>query len=139
MRLTDNQRITLGELAEELIPPSPGFISADEAGVATIFIDRVLAARMDMSGAFIALLEEAEKDPRGFIWRVQAQESKRFELLTFFIGGAYFMSPRVRAWLGYEGQVGEFQDGAPQPEYGPDGILAQVLDRGPIYRSTPDP
>jgi len=47
------------------------------------------------------------------------------------------MNPKVREALGYHGQLPRPID--PHPDYLDEGLLQQVIARGPIYRPTPDP
>lgn len=137
--LTDEERETAYLLGEELIPPQPGELSADQAGVSAEFLDRVLELRPDLAHGFQNLLQRArDRDPRMFCEHLMAEEPAAFQLLTFVLAGAYLMSPRVRTRLNYRGQIGEPQLGEPQPEYAESGILAAVRDRGPSYRPTPD-
>ena len=133
--LTDAQRLCAYRLSEALIPPQPGEISIDEAGVPAIFLDRVLVARPDLIDDFKFVLDSSvESDARLFCEDLQRSDQRLFGVLTFVTGAAYFMSPRVRERLKYSGQVGEFQNGAPQPEYQSGGLLDDVLKRGRIYR-----
>lgn len=136
--LNDDERETIFELAETLIPPGHSGPSADEAGVSAQFLDEVLALRKDLFGKFQAIVEEARgRDPRKFCESLQRDRPADFNTLTFIIAGAYFLSPKVRDWLEYKGQIGEFQPGEMQSEYLEGGLLDQVRARGPIFRPTP--
>lgn len=134
--LTDEQRLVLYEVGEELIPESSSFPSADGAGVPGHFIDRVLALRPDLAGPLGEVLNRGmDLDPRGFCEDLRREDPAAFELLTFVIAGSYFLNPKVRQAYGYAGQVGEPQEGEPQDEYAEGGLLANVVRRGPIYRA----
>ena len=136
--ITDEQREAVFVLAETLIPEHPDAPSADQAGLSARFLDEVLALRDDLLPAFLDIVDRADiKDARRFCDRLQADDPAAFDTLTFVIAGAYLLSPKARAWLNYDGQVGEAQDGSPQPEYAPGGLLDDVRGRGPIYRVTP--
>ncbi|MEU1983233.1 hypothetical protein [Nocardia sp. NPDC019395] len=137
--LTDDEREAAYLLGEELIPPQGDDLSADQAGVSAEFLDRVLTLRPDLVSPFRELLQRSrDHDPRAFCDHLMAAEPARFQLLTFVLAGAYLMSPRVRTRLNYRGQIGEPQDGEPQPEYAESGLLRAVRQRGPSYRPTPD-
>lgn len=136
--LSDEERETAYLLGEALIPEHDRGPSADEAGMASTFLDQALALRPDLATDFRARLAEARgADPRAFCEKLRVSDPAAFERLTFVLTGAYLLSPVARRWLGYEGQQGEHQDGSPQPEYGPHGLLDAVRARGPIYRQTP--
>jgi len=135
--MTDEQREAVYVLAETLIPAHPGAPSADQAGLSARFLDEFFALRADMLPAFLTIVDRAGlEDTRGFCDRLRASEPAAFDTLTFVIAGAYLLSPKARAWLGYQGQVGEAQDGSSQPEYAPGGLLDRVRERGPIFRAT---
>jgi hypothetical protein len=137
--LTDGQRETVYLLAEALIPEHQDGPSADQAGVATMFIDTVLELRDDLAGEFHKLLDAAQgRDPREFCEALEESDTAAFSRFTFVIAGAYLMSPKARSWLSYEGQVGEFQDGSDQPEYSEGGLLEVVKARGTIFRPSPN-
>ena len=82
-------------------------------------------------------LAQLRKQAKELLKAFRASEPAAFDTLTFVIAGAYLLSPKARAWLKYEGQVGEAQDGSPQPEYAPGGLLDHVRERGPLHRATP--
>lgn len=136
--LSDEERETVYLLGEALMPEYDRGPSADEAGLASTFIDQALALRPDLATDFRARLADARgADPRTFCEELRASDPAAFERLTFVLAGAFLLSPVARRWLGYEGQQGEPQDGSPQPEYGPHGLLDAVRARGPVYRPTP--
>lgn len=136
--LTDAQREAVYVLADTLIPEHSNAPSADQAGVAAEFIDEVLGLRDDLVPGFLAILDRASlTEPREFCEALRVDEPDAFSLLTFVIAGAYLLSPKARDWLRYKGQIGEPQDGSPQQEYAPGGLLDVVRSRGPIYRPTP--
>lgn len=136
--MTEQQREAVYVIAETLIPEHDSAPSADQAGLAAQFLDEFFALREDLLPGFLETIDRADlDDPRGFCDRLKAQEPGTFNALTFVIAGAYLLSPKARSWLRYEGQIGDPQDGSPQPEYEPGGILDLVRARGPIYRPTP--
>lgn len=133
--MSDEQRMALYEIGEELIPEGEGVPSADGAGVPGHFIDRVLALRPDLRPPLLEILDRgAGHEPREFCEDLRRDDPSAFELLTFVIAGSYFLNPTVRRAYGYAGQVGEPQDGELQPEYAENGLLADVSRRGPIHR-----
>lgn len=137
--LTDTERETVYLLGEALIPQHQRGPSADEAGLASTFIDQALQMRPDLLEDFRNRLAEARSEnqgPREYCEQLRARDPDAFNRLTFVLAGAYLLSPRAKSWLRYEGQHGDYQDGSAQPEYGESGLLDVVRARGPIYRPT---
>ncbi|MBC3194510.1 hypothetical protein H7X46_26015 [Pseudonocardia sp. C8] len=135
--LTDEEREAVYLLGDTLIPQHERGPSADEAGLASTFIDKALELRPDLVDEFRARLADVRgRDVREYCDELQASDPAAFGRLTFVLAGAYLLSPKAKRWLHYEGQQGEFQDGSPQPEYAPGGLLDAVRRRGPIYRPT---
>jgi hypothetical protein len=58
-------------------------------------------------------------------------------VLTAVVPGAYFLNPETRAALGYPGLERRPIDPDAAPDYDDDGLLASVIERGPVYRATP--
>ena len=132
-----NERLLLGELADVLIPAGDGFPSASEAGVSRVGLDQVLAFRPDLVGGLKRLIAAARgQSPVEFVAELRRTDPPGFALLTEFVPGAYFLNPQVREKLGYAGQGARPID--PRPDYLDDGLLRSVIDRGHIYRPTPE-
>ena len=126
-------RETLAALADVLIPAAEGMPSASEAGATGSLLDEVLRVRGDLEEPLATLTAAAaNKDPRVEVDRLKADEAELFEALTTAIAGGYFMSDDVRARLAYPGQQAlQLED-----DHDP-ALLQPVIDRGPIYRPTP--
>jgi len=126
-------RETLAGLADVLIPAAEGMPSASEAGATGSLLDEVLRVRGDLEEPLATLTAAAaNKDPRVEVDRLKADEAELFEALTTAIAGGYFMSDHVRERLGYPGQQAlQLED-----DHDP-ALLQPVIDRGPIYRPTP--
>jgi hypothetical protein len=54
------------------------------------------------------------------------------------VAGAYFLNPEVRRLIGYPGQEARPIEPEDPPDYEQDGLLASVVERGPIFRPTPE-
>ena len=73
------------------------------------------------------------KSPRDAIQSLNADDSEAFDCLGVLTSGAYFLNPEVKKLIGYPGQV---------PSPANDDIdsysemLAQVVERGPVFRPT---
>jgi hypothetical protein len=131
-------RPTLAGLADAMIPaaqdmPSGGTVAIERGG-----LDRVLELRPDLAGGLRALLEPARgSDPLRELARLRADDEAGYQLLATVIGGGYFLDEGVREALGYEGQREIPIVAEDPPDYERDGLLASVVERGPIYRATP--
>lgn len=136
MSLGPVERAVLAGLADVLIPASGSFLAASDAGVHAEGLDRVLAARPDLEEPLRGILQGAAgRDPAAAVAALKAEDPAGFGVLCEVVSGAYFMNPRVRAAIGYDGQGPRPID--PRPEHLEDGLLQSVMDRGPIYRPTP--
>jgi hypothetical protein len=133
------QRATLAALADVLVPAAEGMPSASEAGVAETWIDRALAARPDLVEPLRALLAAAEGAEAGpFVAALQSDDPAAFDVLTVSVVGAYYMNPEIQRLLGYTGQQARTIDVFELPAYLEEGLLDEVLARGPTYREPPD-
>jgi hypothetical protein len=136
-RLDADQRRTFAGLADVLIPAGGGLPSASGAGCAGEPLDRVLAVRPDLTDALAALLTDAAgRDPEPFVAELRDTDPERFALLAVAVPGAYFLDPEIRASFGYHGQEAIPIDADAAPDHDEDGMLAEVVARGPIYRET---
>lgn len=136
MTFDANERAVLASLADILIPAGQGFLSASEAGVAGEGLDQVLAVRPDLVAGLKKLLASANgRSAAEFVAELQTKNLVSFGVLAEIVPGAYFLNPHVRAKLDYHGQ-GPRPIG-PRPDYLDDELLQSVIDRGPVFRSTP--
>src|SRR5262245_19043035 len=132
-----NERAVLAGLADVLIPAGEGFPSASEAGVAGEGLDQVLSFRPDLTAGLKKLLASAQGRPAAeFVEKMRQTDPASFGILAELVPGAYFLNLKVRAKLGYHGQKARPID--PRPDYLDEGLLQSVIDRGTIYRATPN-
>ena len=135
----DSERATLARLADLLIPPGDGMPSASQAGVAGLWLDEVLRLRPDFESPLTALLARfAETDAQTSVASLQASDPDAFFVLTEVVAGGYFLTPQVREAIGYEGQRPVPIVPEDPPDYEQNGLLASVIERGPIFRPTPE-
>lgn len=136
--LNDVERSRLAALADVLMPGGSGLPAASEVDIHRSWIDQALAATPMMAGA-VRLALEMPGEPAEVVETLREKEPGAFMAFTFVLSGAYFMHPRVRQALGYEGQaVPENPPLEGEAEYYlEDGLLDPVLARGPIYREVP--
>ena len=136
MNFDENERSVLAGLADILIPTGDGFPSASEAGAAGEWLDQVLAVRPELVEGLKEIPKLAQRRaPAEVVAELKANDPAAFGVLAEAISGAYFLNPKVRAALGYDGQTPRPID--PRRDYQDDGLLKSVLDRGTIYRPTP--
>ena len=131
-------RATFRALADVLIPAAEGMPAASEVGVHESVLDRILALRPDLSERLLrGLRAAAGQAPQETARRLNAEDPDALSAIGLAAAAAYYMQPRVRELIGYPGQ--ENRPGNPDatPEYVANGMLQQVIDRGPIYRPTP--
>jgi hypothetical protein len=126
-------RDTFAALADVLIPEADGMPSATQAGAAGALLDEVLAVRGDLEEPLAELTAAARgADPGAEVERLKNEDPPLFEALTTAVAGGYFLSPDVRARLGYPGQQAKkLEDDFDQ------ALLQPVIDRGTIFRPTP--
>ena len=137
MTFDAEERALFAALADVLIPAGEGFPSASQAGVAAEGLDQVLAFRPDVADALKSLLASARgRPPAEVVAELQKNNPAGLGLLAEIVPGAYFLNQQVRVRLGYAGQGPRPIE--PRPDYQDDGLLQSVLDRGPIYRATPN-
>jgi len=136
MTFTNQERARLANLADVLIPPADGYLSASAADVAGLGLDQVLATCPEMApGLRELLLKAGSDDPTNAVVRLREKEPATFAVLAEFAASAYFLNPEVCKAIGYAGQTARPID--PAPDYLENGLLDSVVRRGPIYRPTP--
>jgi hypothetical protein len=138
IRLDEAQRARLVQLADVLMPAGAGLPAPSEVDVHRELIDRALDA-VPMMAPVVEIALRAPGEPTEAVERLRREQPQVFMAFTFILSGAYFLHPRVRKALGYEGLAIQ-----PKPPlegeaeyYLEDGLLAPVLSRGPIYRQVP--
>lgn len=137
--LTDRELSALLRIADCLVPASGPNPKASDAEQYTSYLQLALAARADVFDAVVeGALKLAHVDD-GELWaalkRMWAEDKFIFDPLSSVLAGAYFMTPQVKALIGYPGQ---HRDPAPLEQAADElssGILDPVLARGGIYIS----
>jgi hypothetical protein len=133
--LTSSDRAELAKLADQLIPGDGAQPSASQAEVASVWIDEALRIRPDLKDLLHVALElGARFDAGAAIDALHREHPDAFDALGTLTAGAYFLNPRVRALIGYPGQVSvPLRDDVDTYV----DMLEKVVDRGPVYRPTP--
>ncbi|MEU4226056.1 hypothetical protein AB0F17_17305 [Nonomuraea sp. NPDC026600] len=132
-------RERLAKVADALIPAGAGLPSAAQAGVHAELLDQVARARPDLIPPLLEALEALGADPDlASVERLAADAPRLHEAITLVVAGAYLMSPRVMASLKYSFQKAKIVDPGEITTVVAEGLLDQVIERGPRYRLPPD-
>jgi hypothetical protein len=137
--LTDDESATLLRIADCLIPAAGPNPKASDAEDYAAYLQLALAARSDVFDSVLAavhtLADVADRDLWDALKTMWAEDKFTFDPLSAIVAGAYFMTPQVKALIGYPGQHRDpagLEDAADELET---GILDPVIERGPIYVS----
>ncbi len=137
-KLDDALRRTFLALADALIPEAEGMPAASQVGVGGDILDRMLALRPDLREAFLRGLRAAAGKPAaGAAEALNRDDPAALGAVGLVASAGYYMSPQVRALIGYPGQESRPADPDSPPEYVTNGMLQQVINRGPIFKPTP--
>ncbi|WP_327098524.1 hypothetical protein OIE68_06840 [Nocardia vinacea] len=127
-------------IADCLIPavgPNPVASEAEDYGR---YLELALAARADAFDTIVRVIDElagvADEELRAALKQLWAQDSAAFDPVSNVVAGAYFMTPQVKALIGYPGQHRDpagLEEAADELE---SGILDPVLERGHFYVPT---
>jgi hypothetical protein len=135
--LTFGQRDTLRLFAQTLIPSSPNGPSADEAEVASKWIDTTLDERPDLVSGVLRILDAYDgSEPRQYLERLESDARLEFAQITYVIAGAYFKSPAAKEWLGFVRVLDEYEGAETEPTMATMELLKPVLQLPPFYRPT---
>lgn len=120
--LTAAERERLYTLADRLIPAIDDIPSAG-ALLAGGLLDRVLSVRPDLADHLRAALAHPIEE----VGALLGIDPALWQHAVTAIAGGYYLDPRVRARIGYDGQVPNPQTPDRYPAYIADGLLDHVL------------
>ena len=133
---TAEQRRVLARLADVLVADGDGMPAASTVNVAGELLDRCLEAAPVLAAPLLVLLDEALSDAAdAYVRRLDADRPDDFAVLSTVVVGAYYLSPQVRALIGYPGQEPSPLTAAAEPDYL--DMLERVYERHPGYREAP--
>jgi hypothetical protein len=133
--LSEELRARLRAFADALIPAAHGMPSANEVGVADAQLEHVLAARPDLLEPLRRALSRVDPDDaERSLTAIQAADPAAHDALVLVIAGGYYIDPRVRDLIGYDGQVPAPLQPEDVPSYVEEGLIDAIVTRGPIYR-----
>ncbi len=128
---------TYMKLADFLIPAyqrMPAFSTVCDMAM----VERSIGFRPDVKEAFHRGLQtEASGDAEAMLEHLNTQDREAFDAITLITVTTYYMSPQVRALIGYPGQENVPYDSKETQVYLTDGSLGQVIARGRKYKPTP--
>jgi hypothetical protein len=128
------QRATLGALADHLIPEAHGMPSARDV-IDAARLRFVLRARPDLLEPLrMALGEELPGEPGARLAALESSRPDALAALFLVVVGAYYTDKDVRDRLGYPGQQAITLQSWKYPEYMEEGLIEEVVARGPIWR-----
>lgn len=128
------RRATFAAIADRLIPEAHGMPSAG-AVVGEARLRFVLGARPDLAEPLHAALRpELGDDPAARLAALERDEPEHHAALILAIVGGYYTDKDVRDRLGYPGQLAKTIYSWQYPVYLEEGLIDQVLARGPIWR-----
>lgn len=132
-------RKTFAAIADVLIPNAEGMPSASEMDVHGDMLDHILSLRPDLRENFLRGLTKAGgRDATEAANDLNRNDAAALTAIGLVASAGYYMTPRVRELIGYPGQQSRPEtDPDAVPEYVANGMLQQVIDRGPIFRPTP--
>ncbi|MCB1445213.1 MAG: hypothetical protein KDJ87_05250 [Rhizobiaceae bacterium] len=95
----------LAELADQLIPPAPGAISASEAGIPGPLLDKIEQYAPERLDLLRLVVEAAAKtDPATALEKLKVDDRITYDSFCETIAAAYFMSAEVRRKVGFPGR-----------------------------------
>lgn len=125
---------TFAALADHLIPDAHGMPSAGVV-VGGSRLRFVLGARPDLAEPLrSALRPDLPDDPAERLSVLERDEPGNHAALLLAVVGGYYTDKAVRELLGYPGQLAKQVYAWKYPEYMEEGLIDQVLARGPIWR-----
>lgn len=132
-------REAFAAVADVLIPEAEGMPAASQVGVQDELLDRILSLRSDIREDFMRGVRfAAGRDPVEAANALNNDDPAALTAIGLAASAAYYMTASVRDLIGYPGQERRPDpDPDATPEYVANGMLQQVIDRGPIYKPTP--
>ncbi|HVJ41896.1 MAG TPA: hypothetical protein VM639_10370 [Dongiaceae bacterium] len=132
-------RETFAAIADVLIPNAEGMPAASEVKVHETMLDHIVALRPDLREDLLrGLTKAAGRNATEAANDLNKTDAAALSAIGLVASAGYYMTPRIRELIGYPGQESR-PDSDPDavPEYVKNGMLQQVIDRGPIFKPTP--
>lgn len=130
-------RARLERIADVLVPAYQQMPAASSVGIAGDLLDKALRARPDLAADCRRAVTACGDPPSPeALEQLAAEDPAGFSALMVLVLGGYYISAEVRKLLHYAGQEALRIDIGELPAYIEEGLLDEVIDRGPIYRTT---
>ncbi|MEJ8572140.1 hypothetical protein [Microbaculum marinum] len=138
--LLKRDREVFAAIADVLIPAAEGMPSATALGIEGEPMDHVLALRPELANDLLRGLRAAAGAPDGAAAaeRLNREDPAAMGAIGLVASAAYYMQPQVWKLLGYPGQTHRPVRPEEEDDFRENDLLQPVIDRGPIYRPTPD-
>ena len=131
-------RARLAQIADVLVPAYGEMPSASSVGIAGDLLDKALRARPDLAEDCRRAVTVCANPPTPeALDQLANEDPDAFGALMVLVLGGYYMSSDVKKLLHYAGQEALRIDIGELPAYIEEALLDEVIDRGPIYRTTP--
>ncbi len=131
-------RAQLARVADVLVPAYGEMPSASSVGIAGDLLDKALRARPDLAEDCRRAVTVCANPPTPeALDQLANEDPDAFGALMVLVLGGYYMSSDVKKLLHYAGQEALRIDIGELPAYIEEALLDEVIDRGPIYRTTP--
>lgn len=132
--LDEARRSAFAAIADHLIPEAHGMPSARDV-VDDTRLRFVLTARPDLAEPFLASLgPDLASDPAAGLAALERDAPDAAAALVQVVVFGYYTDARVRDLLGYPGQMAKTLYSWKVPDYVEEGLIDQVLARGPVWR-----
>lgn len=99
------ERTRLDGLADTLIPPAPGHLSASEAGIAGTLLEQALTYAPGLVSVLrTVIVTVGDTPPRLALQALKERDPATYDSFCETIAAIYFLSPNVRAAVGFPGR-----------------------------------
>ena len=130
--ITESYRGLFVELANELLPGNDRQPAASELGLAQTPLDRLLVSRPDMESGLETVLDQyLVVRTQGATAFIASLSEGTFRQLLTAVCGCYFLLPKVRESLGYDGQQAR---GLGRGGFGAEELVIEQMQRPKCYR-----
>lgn len=132
--IDEQTREGIGRLVDLLLPGTADLPAGRVVGAHLDLLDRVLVANPRLGGAIVEFGRRAISMTTAIqLDDLEKWSAERAEHVVFALNAAYFISPAVRAALGYPGQERRPINEATPDEIASDELIAPVRARGAIF------
>ncbi len=132
--MNDALMTRLLEIAEALVPTTATMVGAGTVPDAARYIERALESRPDLGDGLDAAVAACTDELLARALDGTTVDEPAFDQVATLVIGAYYMNPVARRQIGYPGQLALEYDPMEYVSWIDEGLLDQVMSRGPRYR-----